>query len=174
MDKKITGLIGFFDLRKSLMLTIIVLSLILLNTKWLSSLNFSLDQKSQEYSESKLLLESKADFEGREKELEAFSTFTKSEKSDSKWADVIPGLVADHRLILRQIRPGSEQRKGQFSQEELLVQVDGSIQSFLGFLHALTALEKPIYVSRYVVTARSVGTGFISAEMSIVYLNIKK
>jgi len=174
MDKRMSNIISFFSLRKSLMLIIIVLGLTLLNTKWLSSLNFSLDQRSREFSESQLLLESKSEFEGREKELEAFSAFTKAEKNDSKWADVIPGLVADHRLILRQIRPGGEQRKGQFIQEELMVQVDGSIQSFLGFLHALTALEKPIYVSRYVVTARSVGTGFISAEMNIVYLNIKK
>lgn len=174
MDKQISGLIGFFDLRKSLMLIIIVLGITLLNVKWISSLNFNMDQKSREFSESQLLLESKSEFEGREKELDAFSSFTKSEKSDDKWADIIPGLVADNRLILRQIRPAGEQRKGQFSQEELLVQVDGSIQGFLGFLHALTALEKPIYVSKYVVTARSAGTGFISAEISIVHLNIRK
>ncbi len=167
-------LIEFFDLRKSLMLIIILLGLTALNIRWLGSLSFALNQKAREYAESNLLLESKADFQGREQELEAFAAFTSTDNSGSKWADMIPSLVADHRLILRQIRPVGEQKKGQFLQEELLVQVDGNVQSFLEFLHALTALEKPIYVSRYVISARSAGTGFISAEMSIVYLNLKK
>ena len=170
MNKRIADLIGFFDLRKSLMLIMITLGLIALNVKWYGSLNFSLDQKEREYAESRMLMESKAKFEGREKDLEMLSSFMKGESENTKWADVIPGLIADHRLILRQIRPVGTEKRGQFAEEELLVQVDGSIQSFLGFLRALSALEKPIYVSRYVVTARSVGTGFISAEISIVHL----
>lgn len=174
MENKILKLIGFFDLRKSIMLIIIVIGLVGLNVRWLSSLNFLLEQKSREYAESKLLLESKSEFQGREQELEAFSAFTKSEQDNTKWADIIPSLVADHRLILRQIRPAGEQKKGLFSRAELLIQVDGSIQSFLGFLYDLSALEKPIYVSRFVLTSRSLGTGFISAEMSIVHLDLKQ
>lgn len=156
---------AFFDLRKTGLLIAIAIGLLFLNQRWLESLSVELELKKNEYAESQSLLASKQDYEGREKDLENFDQLKKNAASGENWTDAVPALVSDQRLILRQVRPLGIERSGGTKTEQLFLQVDGSVQGFLGFLHAISALDKPIYVNRFLITTRSVGTGFVSAEL---------
>ena len=165
MKQEGAGWTQFFDLRKTILLIVIAAGLLFLNQKWLTSLDAELEIKKHEYAESKSLLSSKQNYEGREKDLENFAHLKEGAASGENWTDAVPVLVADQRLILRQVRPLGIEQVGGIKTDQLFLQVDGSIQGFLGFLHALSSLEKPVYVSRFLVSARSIGTGFVSAEL---------
>jgi len=155
----------FLDLRKSVLVITICLGLLAMNVRWQESLLVTLEAEQEALSESLALLDSGSKFQGREDELDAFLAI-KSKQSDSEnWSEQIPPMVADQKLILRQVRPLGISQKGRKREEKLFVQVDGDISGFLAFLHHVAQLEAPIYVSEYLITSRSVGSGFVSVEM---------
>ena len=153
----------FFDVRKTLVAGVLALLLIALNLKWQESLAGSLVAKRDELLESLHLLNSKTDLKGKESELEALKAL-KSEASEN-WTDSIPAWVSDQKLILRQVRPMGIEQKGRFKEEKVFLQVDGNVDGLLGFLHHIAMDESSIYVSRYFITSRTAGSGFISVEL---------
>ncbi len=163
MKRVFERLAPFFDLRTTLIVIVAALGLIALNIKWQDSLKSSLVSKQDELGDSLAMVQSNIDVKGREKETESFKAM-KSMQNDN-WTDSIPALVTDQKLILRQVRPLGIEQKGKIKEEKVFLQVDGNVDGVLGFLHHMASEEFPIHVSRYLITTRTIGTGFVSVEI---------
>ncbi|MBI4388015.1 MAG: hypothetical protein HY582_03115 [Candidatus Omnitrophica bacterium] len=156
---------SFFDLKKSLVAIIVVLLLIVLNNRWQRLLTTELSDKREELSESLALLDSSSEIHEKAKEVEALKVMKQGQSELENWTDRIAPLVAEQKLILRQVRPLGMEERGKVKEEKLFLQVEGNIDSLLTLLHHLAAQETPIYVSRYNITSRAIGSGFVSVEL---------
>lgn len=163
MLAKFEKLIHWFDLRKTLLVMIVCLLLIALNLKWQDFLRNSLASKQDELGESLALVNSSNDLKGREKEAEAFSAIKAGQFEN--WTDSIPAWVSEQKLILRQVRPMGTEQRGKVKEEKVFLQVDGSMDGLMGFLHKIASEESPIYVNRFLISTRIVGSGFVSVEL---------
>ena len=159
--------------RKTLLWVILILVAIAINQSLQENLRTQLEQKEKEYAQSRALLESKDALKDRQKDLDLFSTYHSAEQETGNWSEAIPPLVSARHLILRQRRPLGVERKGKVKQDKILIQVDGSVEGFLGLLYDLASAEKTVYVSRFFVTSEIVGSGFVTAEMVITRLVVE-
>ena len=156
---------SFFNLRKTLIAVIIALLLIVANNRWQSLLNSELSDRRKELGESLALLDASSEIHNKAKEVDALKDIKKSQVELENWTDKIAPLVAEQKLILRQVRPLGIEERGKIKEEKLFLQVEGNIDSLLGLLHHLASQETPIYVSRYLITSRAIGSGFVSVEL---------
>lgn len=155
------------NFKLTLILTVLILLLIGVSLKWKESLLESLDLKREELGESLALTAAGDQSKGKEDDIELFKKIKRDQEESESWTDSIAPLVAEKKLILRQVRPMGIEQKGKVREEKLFVQVDGSVDGILGFIHHLALQESAVYVSRYLITTRSVGTGFVSAEIVV-------
>ena len=159
--------IDYLDLRKTLIALVICLGLFALNIHWQDSLRQTLESEQATLGESLALLKSESEFKGKESELDSFTAIKSGQSNANNWTEQVPSLVAAHKLILRQVRPLGISEKGKDREEKLYLQVDGDVDGFLAFLQEIASFETPLYVQQYLVTTRSIGSGFISVEMVI-------
>ncbi len=156
---------SFFDLKKTLIAVIIGLLLIALNNRWQHVLETELSDKRKELGESLTLLDSSAQIHEQVKEKDALKAIKKSQLEVENWMDRIAPLVAEQKLILRQVRPMGVEERGKIKEEKLFLQVEGNMDGLLGLFHHLASQETTIFVSRYVITSRAIGSGFVSVEL---------
>ena len=161
---------SFFDLKKTLIAIFFVLLLVVLNNRWQHWLAMELSNKREELGESLVLLDSSSQIHEKAKELDALKAMKKGQPELDNWTDRIAPLVAEQKLILRQVRPMGMEERGRMKEEKLFLQVEGNIDSLLALLHHLAAQETPIYVSRYDITSRAIGSGFVSVELVLARL----
>lgn len=153
-----------FNWRKTLFVVIISLGTIALCDRWRSTLGAALLEARRELRDSRSLLDS--DLEVQDKEMESLKVLKTSQQQNENWADTIAPLIAEQKLVLRQQRPLGIEQRGKIKEERLFVQVEGNMESLLGFLHYMASQESSsIYVSRYLVTSRMIGTGLVSVEL---------
>lgn len=153
---------NWFDVRKTLIFIILLLLVVVLNNRLKASIKDSLSEKREELSESLALLDS--NLEVQETDIESFKAMKESQSKTENWTDSVAPLVAEQKLILRQVRPMGIEQRGKSREEKLFLQVEGNVEGILGFLHYLASQADAIYVSRYLVTTRSIGTGFVTVE----------
>jgi len=153
------------DFRKTLILVVLLLGLLALNDQWQRGLTNDLEDKRDELSESMSLLDSHADYQELASEIENLKSIKANQAEYANWMDSIPPMVQEHKLILRQVRPIGIVEQGKKREEKLFLQVDGNIEGLIELLHHMASLEMPVYVNRYLITTRSIGTGFVSVEL---------
>ena len=162
---KLENLYTFFDLRKTLLVVAVMLAFFALNSRWQAVLNQNLFAKREELSESLSLLDSGALIQEKKKEVENLQTIKSSQAQFNNWTDRLAPLVAEQKMILRQVRPLGVEVHDKIKEEKLFLQVEGSVDGLIGLLHYLASQETPIYVSHYSIASRSIGSGFISVEL---------
>ncbi|PIQ86150.1 MAG: hypothetical protein COV74_05580 [Candidatus Omnitrophica bacterium CG11_big_fil_rev_8_21_14_0_20_45_26] len=160
------------DLRKTLILVIIFLGAVTLNDQWQNVLEDHLEHDREELAESRMLINANVQFQSKQEQVEKLKNWKQQQDNFSNWKDSIPGIVTDQKLILRQVRPLGIVEQGRQKEEKLFVQVDGSMDGVIGFLNHIALLDLPIYVSRYLISTRTVGSGFVTVEIVLSRLMI--
>lgn len=163
MSQRLKSLSNFLNLSNTLVILVIGLGIVSLNVRWQDSLRQMLNDKKDELEELISLLDAKTEFQEHQSEMESFLAM-KSSQEVADWKDAIPALVAEQKLILRQVRPLGIEQRGKLKEEKIFLQVEGDAGGALGFLYHTASSDLPIYVSQVLVTSRAPGSGFISIE----------